>query len=106
MEQVVVLGAGVMGAQIAALLAGAGCNVRLLDLPLAGDSTGRARQGLERALRSRPPAFFLAEMAARIEPGSLEDLECVIQADWVIEAVVEEREPKRALLARLEPYLH
>ena len=105
-KNVVVLGAGVMGGQIAALLACAGHKVRLLDLPLAGDEAGYARQGLERALASRPPAFYLAEMAQRIELGSMEDLTCAGTADWVIEAVVEESEPKRALLARLEPYLH
>ena len=47
-KNVVVLGAGVMGGQIAALLACTGHKVRLLDLPLAGDEAGRARQGLER----------------------------------------------------------
>ena len=105
-KNVVVLGAGVMGGQIAALLACAGHKVRLLDLPLADDEAGRARQGLEQALASRPPAFYLAEMAQRIELGSMEELTCVEAADWVIEAVVEESAPKRALLARLEPYLH
>ena len=105
-KNVVVLGAGVMGGQIAALLACAGHKVRLLDLPLAGDEAGRARQGLEKALASRPPAFYLAEMAQRVELGSMEDLACVGAADWVIEAVVEESAPKQALLARLEPYLH
>ena len=54
-KNVVVLGAGVMGGQIAALLACTGHKVRLLDLPLAGDEAGRARQGLEKALASRPP---------------------------------------------------
>ena len=105
-KNVVVLGAGVMGGQIAALLACAGHKVRLLDLPLADDEVGRARQGLEKALASRPPAFYLAEMAQRVELGSMGDLTCVGEADWVIEAVVEESAPKRALLARLEPYLH
>ena len=105
-KNVVVLGAGVMGGQIAALLACAGHKVRLLDLPLAGDEARRARQGLEQALASRPPAFYLAEMAQRIALGSLEDLACVGEADWVIEAVVEELAPKQALLTRLEPYLH
>ena len=105
-KNVVVLGAGVMGGQIAALLACAGHKVRLLDLPLAGDEAGRARQGLEKALVSRPPAFYLVEMAQRVELGSMEDLACVGPADWVIEAVVEESAPKQALLARLEPYLH
>ncbi len=105
-KNVVVLGAGVMGGQIAALLAGAGHKVRLLDLPLAGDEAGRARQGLEKTLASRPPAFYLAEMAQRIQLGSMEDLSCVRAADWVIEAIVEESAPKQVLLARLEPYLH
>ena len=45
-------------------------------------------------------------MAQHIELGSMEDLTCVGTADWVIEAVVEESGSKRALLARLEPYLH
>ena len=106
MKNVVVLGAGVMGGQIAALLACAGHKVRLLDLPLGDDEAGRARQGLEKARASRPPAFYLAEMAERVELGSMEDLACVGEADWVIEAVVEESAPKRALLAQLEPYLH
>lgn len=105
-KNVVVLGAGVMGGQIAALLACAGHKVRLLDLPLADDEAGRARQGLEKALASRPPAFYLAEMVQRVELGSMEDLSCVGEADWVIEAVVEESAPKQALLAQLEPYLH
>ncbi len=105
-KNVVVLGAGVMGGQIAALLACAGHKVHLLDLPLAGDEAGRSRQGLEKTLASRPPAFYLAEMAQHIQLGNLEDLACVGEADWVIEAVVEASAPKRALLARLEPYLH
>ncbi len=105
-KNVVVLGAGVMGGQIAALLACAGHKVHLLDLPLADDEVGRARQGLEKARASRPPAFYLAEMAQHIQLGNLEDLACVGEADWVIEAVVEESAPKRALLAQLEPYLH
>ena len=105
-KNVVVLGAGVMGGQIAALLAGAGHRVRLLDLPLAGDGAGRARQGLDRTRAARPPAFYLAEMAQRVELGSMEELACVGEADWVIEAVLEEIAPKRTLLARLEPYLH
>ena len=105
-ERAVVLGAGVMGAQIAALLACAGVRVRLLDLPLEGDATARAKRGIEAARKSRPPAFYTPEMAAGIEPGGLDDLDCVAQADWVIEAVVEEAAPKMALLAELEPYLH
>ncbi|MBN98123.1 MAG: hypothetical protein CME16_02570 [Gemmatimonadetes bacterium] len=57
-QRVAVLGAGVMGTQIAALLANAGIDVDLLDIPAAADPAARARSGIEGALKSRPPAFF------------------------------------------------
>ena len=97
-----VLGAGVMGAQIAALLANAGIHVDLLDLPADDAADGLARRGRERLLGSRPPALFLSEYAERIHPGSLDDLRCLGQAEWIIEAVVEQLDVKRALLARVE----
>lgn len=87
-----------MGAQIAALLAGNGIRVRLLDL----DADVAAR-GLERAVRLRPPAFYLAGHAQNIRTGSLDDAAAAVaDADWVLEAIVEQVEPKRQLLARVE----
>jgi 3-hydroxyacyl-CoA dehydrogenase len=100
LERVVVLGAGVMGAQLAALLANSGRQVHLLDLSEKGDGTARARRGMERARQGR--AFFSAAAVARVIPGSLEKLEGLSQADWAIEAIVEDQQLKRALLARLE----
>lgn len=97
LDRVVVLGAGVMGAQIAALAANAGLQVDLLDV-----STAVAAAGLERALKSR--TFFLAEFASRVHPGSFDQLQCLAAADWVVEAVVENLEIKRALLARVETW--
>ncbi|HEX6989716.1 MAG TPA: 3-hydroxyacyl-CoA dehydrogenase/enoyl-CoA hydratase family protein, partial [Bacillota bacterium] len=106
--------AGTMGAQIAVLLAGFGCRVDLLDMlpPDAGeggegaqpDGPGRNRlaaQALER-LRSLNPAPALhARAYERVRPGNFEDdLSRLAEADWVIEAVVERLEPKRALWAR------
>lgn len=96
-NRVAVLGAGVMGAQIAALAANAGLQVDLLDV-----STAQAAAGLERALKSR--AFFLPEFASRVDPGSFDQLQCLAAADWVVEAVVEDLEIKRALLARVETW--
>jgi 3-hydroxyacyl-CoA dehydrogenase len=96
-QRVALLGAGVMGAQIAALAANAGLEVDLLDV-----STALAAAGLERALKGR--AFFLPEFAGRVRPGNLDQLECLARADWVVEAVVEDLEVKRALLARLEAW--
>jgi 3-hydroxyacyl-CoA dehydrogenase len=96
-RRVAVLGAGVMGAQLAALAANAGLEVDLLDL-----SAELAAAGLERARKSR--AFFLAEFAGQVRPGSFDRLDCLAGADWVVEAVVEDLEAKRALLARLDPW--
>jgi len=101
-RSVAVLGAGVMGVQIAALLAATGRRVHLLDLPEGDSPSARAEQGIETALRNRPPIFYSAAMAAKIIPGSLEDLSVVADVDWVIEAVVEDLAVKRTLLARLD----
>ena len=100
-DRVVVLGAGVMGARIAALLANAGLRVDLLDLPGEEGEAELARIGIEQALKSRPPAFFLPELAGRVAPGSFQDLSCAARADWVIEAIVEDMAPKKALLAQV-----
>ena len=101
-QRVAVLGAGVMGTQIAALLANAGIDVDLLDIPAAVDPAARARSGIEGALKSRPPAFFLAAMAERITPGSLDDSAKIAAADWVVEAIIEDMEAKKELFSRVE----
>jgi len=91
-----------MGAQIAALMANAGLNVQLLDLPGEQEPTQHARSGLEKALQSRPAAFYLPEIAAQVQLGSLNDLSGLAKADWVIEAVVEDLDLKERLLAQVE----
>ncbi len=100
-SRVAVLGAGVMGTQIAALLANAGFDVDLLDLPADGDPAGRARSALARAGNERPPIFFTPDIGLRIRPGSIEDLSCLAEADWVIEAVVEDLSLKGSVLSRI-----
>jgi 3-hydroxyacyl-CoA dehydrogenase len=93
-----VLGAGVMGAQIAAHLANAGVRVRLLDV-----SRHAAREGLERAKRLKPDPFFTPDLAGAIRTGGFEeDLAAVRDADWIVEAIVEQLEAKQALMARVE----
>src|SRR3954470_16936406 len=97
-RQATVLGAGVMGAQIAAHLVNAGVRVRLLDV-----TREAARQGLDRAVRLKPDPFFTRDLPAHIQTGGFdEDLASIAGADWIIEAVVEQLEPKRALLARVD----
>jgi 3-hydroxyacyl-CoA dehydrogenase len=108
----VVLGAGVMGAQIAAHLANAGWSAALLDIVPEGAGEDRksrsalAAKGLERAQKARPAAFFLPEYAARLQIGNMaDDLALIRDADWVIEAVVEKPDIKQQVLAAIEPHL-
>ena len=79
-----VLGAGTMGAQIAAHLANAGVPVLLLDL-----TKDVARDGLKRARALKPDPFFTPETASLISIGGFDtDLARLSGADWIIEAVV------------------
>ena len=103
----VVIGAGTMGGGIAAQLANAGWSVKLLDIaspdPSARSSVASA--GLDRLQKARPPLLFLPEFADRIETGNTEDnLPWLREADWVVEAVAERMDVKKALLAQVEAH--
>ncbi len=106
-EKVAVLGAGTMGARIAAHLANAGVPSYLLDI-VVPDADGEARNriaaaGLEAARKSKPAAFYEPGLARLISIGNFDDhLKFVGEADWVIEAVVEDLEIKRSLLKKVE----
>jgi 3-hydroxyacyl-CoA dehydrogenase len=98
-DRVAVLGAGTMGAQIAAHFANAGVPVLLLDL-----TRDVAREGLERAKRLKPDPFFTASASKLVTTGGFDtDLDRIAGADWIVEAVVERLDAKRELLARVEP---
>ncbi len=111
-RKVAVLGAGVMGAGIAAHLANAGIPALLLDIVPPGgppDAKGGADRnrfaagGLEKALKARPAAFFHASRARLVTVGNLEDdLEKCADCDLIIEAVIERLDIKQGLFARLE----
>jgi 3-hydroxyacyl-CoA dehydrogenase len=101
-----VIGSGVMGSGIAAQIANAGVPVLLLDIvpPRATDRSGLARAALERLAKAEPAAFMSKAAARLVTPGNLEDdLERLGEVDWIVEAVVENLEIKRALYARIEP---
>ena len=102
-----VVGAGTMGGGIAALAASAGIPVVLLDVPASGaDRNATARGGLDRAKKSKPAAFMDVERAALIMIGNIEDdLAMLAGCDLVVEAIIEQLEPKRALYERLETVL-
>ena len=97
-NQAAVLGAGVMGAQIAAHFANAGLRVLLLDI-----TREAARDGLQRATKLRPDPFFTPDAISLVSTGSFdEDLAAARDADWIVEAIVERIEAKQALMARVE----
>ncbi|MGH9823179.1 MAG: 3-hydroxyacyl-CoA dehydrogenase NAD-binding domain-containing protein, partial [Blastocatellia bacterium] len=120
-RKVAVLGAGTMGAQIAAHLANAGIEVLLLDIApreLTPEETKKgltldkkqvrnriASAGLQAALKIKPAAFFSAAEASLISVGNFDDdLVKLADVDWTIEAVVENLEIKRSLFAKVNAH--
>jgi len=106
-HKVAVLGAGTMGARIAAHFANAGVPSYLLDIvPPDADAPARnkiAAAGLEAAKKSKPAAFFEPSLAKLVTVGNFEDdLKKLAEVDWIIEAVVENLELKRALLQKVD----
>jgi 3-hydroxyacyl-CoA dehydrogenase len=118
-HRAVVIGAGTMGAAIAAHLANAGVPVTLLDIVpnkltpeeekkglTLEDRIVRNRivqQGYDRAIKSKPASFFSSEQATLVSIGNLEDdFEAVSKADWVLEAIVENLDIKRQLMERID----
>lgn len=106
-NKVAVLGAGTMGARIAAHFANAGVPSYLFDI-VPPDADGPARNkiaaaGLEAAKKSKPAAFMEPSLARLVTVGNFEDdIKKLADVDWIIEAVVENLEIKRALLRKVE----
>src|SRR6266851_5491803 len=130
-EKAAVLGAGTMGAQIAAHLANAQIPTLLLDIvppdetqPAGALPDGRAsapsqdrtdaspqdrnriaRAGFEAAKKSKPAAFFTADLASLVTVGNFEDdLGKLKDCDLIIEAVVENLDIKRSLYEKVEQH--
>src|SRR5258707_11854921 len=127
-KKAAVLGAGTMGAQIAAHLANAGIPTLLLDIvpreetqsggsqtgalsdgransPSSRDRNRIARAGLEAAKKARPAAFFTADLAALVSVGNFDDdLAKLKDCDLIIEAVVENLPIKQSLYEKLEQH--
>src|ERR687886_1599558 len=118
-KRVAVLGAGTMGAAIAAHVANAGLEVDLLDIA-PGELTEEekkndltlkspevrnriVREGFEQMKNARPPALMSERVLERIRIGNFEDdLERIEDAEWIIEAIIEKLKPKQELMARVE----
>src|SRR6056297_2001669 len=106
-KKAAVLGAGVMGAQIAAHLTAAGIPVRLFDLPAKeGGRNDMVKGAIQRLTKLKPPPLARKDLAAFLEPANFEDdLEKLADCDFVIEAVAERMDIKKSLYERLVPHL-
>ncbi|MEM7345164.1 MAG: 3-hydroxyacyl-CoA dehydrogenase NAD-binding domain-containing protein [Chloroflexota bacterium] len=118
-KSVAVIGAGTMGAGIAAQVANAGYPVVLLDIVpnsltpkeeakglTLGSPAVRNRivqGGLDRAMKARPASLMSNDAERLITIGNVEDdLDKIADADWIVEAIIEKVEPKQAMMARIE----
>jgi 3-hydroxyacyl-CoA dehydrogenase len=117
-KKAAVLGAGVMGAQIAGHLAGCGVEVLLMDVVTDSSKfevrsskpekvcNKLALDGIERLKKSKPAAMYDLDDLRLITPGNFEDdLAKIAMCDWVIEAVIEKLEIKQKLFGEVEKYL-
>jgi 3-hydroxyacyl-CoA dehydrogenase len=106
----VVVGAGTMGAALAAHLANAGVPVTLLDIvpkgAPAGDKQARNKivnEGWDRCIKARPANLMSSDLATFVKLGNLEDdFEAVAKADWIIEAIIERLDIKQQLMTRID----
>lgn len=118
-NRVVVIGSGTMGGALAAHFANAGLSVYLLDIvpaKLTPDEEKRkltlqnpavrnriVNAGIEAVKKSKPAALYAPRTLERITPGNLDDnFDVVGEADWILEAVTENLEIKRRLVARID----
>ncbi len=103
--RVAVIGAGVMGAGIAAHIANVGVAVTLLDIVPegAGNRNAIAEGAIAKMLKADPAPFMHPRNANLITAGNIEDdLESLGECDWIIEAVIEKPEIKQNLYRRIE----
>ena len=118
-KKAVVIGSGTMGAAIAAHLANIRVPVTLLDI-IPNELTSNEEEkglsledlvvrnriveaGLDRAKKSKPASFFTPEHASLVSIGNLEDdFDVIGDADWVIEAIIENLEIKQDLMGRID----
>jgi 3-hydroxyacyl-CoA dehydrogenase len=104
-RKVAVIGAGVMGAAIAAQAANAGIPVVLLDIVPkdAADRSSVAKTAIAKLLKTDPAPLMRKANAKLITPGNIEDdLGLIADADLIIEAIIERLDLKQALYDKIE----
>lgn len=104
-ERAAVIGAGVMGAGIAAHFANAGIPVVLLDIPAKdGDRSAIAKGAVAKMLKTDPAPFMHRNNAKLVTTGNLEDdLTLLADVDWIVEAIIENPAIKADLYKRIDP---
>ena len=120
-NEVVVLGSGVMGSRIAAHFANIGCKVYLLDIVPTEMNDSEKKKGLtlqdpavrnriandnlQNVLKAKPSPIYRTDFVSRITTGNFEDnMSWLSNADWIIEAVVENLEIKKKVFKNVEKY--
>jgi 3-hydroxyacyl-CoA dehydrogenase len=120
-KEVAVLGSGVMGSRIAAHFANIGCKAYLLDIVpkeltkeekkkglTLEDKAVRNRivnENLQNILKSKPASLYSKNFASRISTGNFEDnMEWLINSDWIIEVVVENLDIKKNVFDNVEKF--
>lgn len=104
-RKVAVIGAGVMGAGIAAHIANAGIPVVLLDIvpPGASNRNAVAEGAVEKLLKSDPAAFMHKRNAKLVTTGNIEDhLDWLADCDWIVEAIIERLDLKQNLYRKID----
>jgi 3-hydroxyacyl-CoA dehydrogenase len=104
-KKVAVFGAGVMGASIAAHVANAGIPVRLLDMAAQNGKGGNAiaAGAIDRLLKADPAPLMHKRNAGLITPGNIDDdIGEIGDCDWIVEAIVERIDAKRALYEKID----
>src|SRR6056297_695353 len=104
-QNVVILGSGVMGSQIAAHCINAGLNVKLLDLKSddASHPNKTVEENIGKLKKMNPAPLAMPDWADRIIPGNFEDnLDWIEEADWVCEVIVERMDIKKNMMSDIE----
>ncbi len=107
-QKICVIGSGVMGASIAALIANASYEVILLDIPSKdqADKNAILKRSIENLLAQKPEPLSHPNRLDFIKIGNLEDdISLIKECDLVIEVIVEKLEIKQQLYDKLQPYL-
>ena len=115
-NNVAVIGSGIMGSRIACHFANIGVKVLLLDIPYEEKDSIKNNNGqsvrnkivntsLNDTLKAKPSAIYSKLFASRIKTGNLsDDISKISEVDWIIEVIIENLEIKKNLFQNIEKY--